>query len=279
MNVPIKYISSSGHEHDLISNGILHKTANYHRWAWEIEGTRLQYGYRVSDFSREPAVYETELIFAGSYMQRRAKINALHDDFEYDVRTKQPGKLIWGDYYINCFIVESETEPYENETWTVNKVSFYAPYPFWVQDFFVSLPPSENATSPFLDFPYDFPYDFTSPVMGSRNIRTDFPFASDFKMVIFGEAVNPRVVINDYPYVLYTTIPFGSYVVIDSRAKTVMMYGSRGQKTNMFDFRNKSQSVFEKITGGDLQIVWDASFGVDLTIYHERSEPRVEVIT
>lgn len=277
MIVPITYIASSGRKYDLVSNGILHKKANYHRWEWGVEGTKLQYGYRVSDFSRDPAVYETGLVFNGTYMQRRALINALHDDFENDVRTKRTGKIIWGDYYISCYIVESNTEA--DDAWTSNKISIYAPYPFWVQDFFVSLPPSQVATSQFLDYPYDYLYDYTAPVMGSRYIATDFPFSSDFKMVIYGAAVNPRVVINGYPYVLYTTIPQGSYVIIDSRAKTVMLYGAGGQQTNIFDFRNKNQSVFEKITGGDLQIVWDATFGVDLTIYHERSEPRVEVIT
>ena len=90
--------------------------------------------------------------------------------------------------------------------------------------------------------------------------------------------VNPRVVINGHPYVLYTTIPAGAYVIIDSNQRTIMMYGSNGQKTNIFDFRNKSDSVFEKIPAGNLMITWDASFGVDLTIFREKSEPEFEEI-
>ena len=97
-------------------------------------------------------------------------------------------------------------------------------------------------------------------------------------MVIYGLAVNPRIVINGYAYILYTTIPAGSYVIIDSKQRTIMMYGSYGQKNNVFDFRNKSDSIFEKIPAGNLDIVWDATFGVDLTIFREKSEPEFEEI-
>ena len=95
-------------------------------------------------------------------------------------------------------------------------------------------------------------------------------------MVIYGQAVNPRIVINGYAYVLYTTIPAGSYVIIDSRKRTITLY-TAGQKTNLFNFRNKTDSIFKRIPGGNLTIVWDATFGVDITIFHERSEPRIEV--
>lgn len=276
MRVPITYVASSGNTYNLISNGIKHRDANYYNWTWEVEGTKLQYGYRVADFSRDVAVYDTELIFYGSERRRRALIQNLHDDFENDVRTKRAGRIIWGDYYLECFITESSTEPTDVGTWTSNKISIYAPYPFWVQDFHVSLPSSSESSSGFLEYPFDYMYDYTSPAMGTRHIQTNFPFESDFEMTIFGQAVNPRVVINGYAYALNTTIPEGAYVIINSRQKTIMMY-QNGVRTNMFNFRNKTDSVFQKITGGDLTISWDSEYGVDLTIYHERSEPRVEV--
>lgn len=276
MRVNIKYIASSGNEYDLISNGILHKEANYHTWGWGIDGTQLQYGFRVADFSRDAAVYKTQLIFYGGEEQRRDLIGRLHDDFEQDVRTKKPGRIIWGAYYINCYITESSTEPEEHRTWTQNDISIYAPYPFWIQDLNIELPKGDAEATGFLEFPFDFAFDFTSPVMGSRIIPSDFPFESEFKMVIYGLAVNPRVVVNDYAYVLDLTVPDGSYVVIDSRAKTIMMYGQSGAQTNVFDYRNKTDSVFQKIPAGNLNIAWDSSYGVDMTIYRERSEPRAE---
>lgn len=275
MRVNIKYIASSGNEYDLISNGIRHKEANYHTWGWDVDGTQLQFGFRVADFSRDAAAYKTQLIFYGGEAQRRDLIGRLHDDFERDVRTKKPGRIIWGAYYIDCYILESSTEPTEYLTWTSNEISIYAPYPFWIQDLNIELAKGDSASSGFLDFPYDYAYDYTAPVMGQKIIPSTFPFESEFRMVIYGEAVNPRIVVNEYAYVLNLTVPAGSYVVIDSRAKTIMMYGQTGQQTNVFDYRNKSDSVFQKMPAGNLNIAWDSSYGVDLTIYRERSEPRI----
>ncbi len=277
MRVPITYIASSGRKYNLISNGILHKSANYHVWEYKIQGTKLQYGTRVADFSKDAAVYDTELILTGSELKRRAIINALHDDFESDIRKKKSGRIIWGDYYIDCFINFSDTQPTEYLTQTLNKIQIYAPYPFWVQDFKVELFPAEETQSTFLDFPFDFMFDFTAPTIGEAMVKSDFPFDSEFEMIIFGPAVNPRVTINGYSYVLYATIPQGAYVVIDSRNHTVMQFNTDGTKSNIFNLRNKTDSIFKKIPGGNLNISWDASFGVNITIYRERSEPRVEV--
>ena len=256
MRVPITYIASSGHRYDLVSNGIRHKIANYHRWGYGVRGTKLQYGVRVADFEKDPGEYETELIIVGS---------------------DQPGRLIWGDYYIDCYINESDTTPTEYPTQTLNKINIYAPYPFWVQDFKITLAPSQVTEGEYLDYVYDYTYDYTASVIGEATVKSDFPFDSEFEMIIFGPAVNPRITINNYSYVLYATIPQNAYVVIDSRHNTVMMYNANGTKTNMFNFRNKTDSIFKKIPGGNLQITWDATFGVNLTIYRERSEPRVEV--
>lgn len=279
MRVAITYIASSGHKYNLITNGILHKKANYHAWAYKVQGTKLQYGTRVADFAKDPAVYETELILVGGKRQRQAVVDALHDDFEADIQSKKPSRIIWGDYYLDCYIIESTTEPTDRSTQTLNKITIYAPYPFWVQDFKIELLPSEAAESEFLDFPFNFPFDFTAPTIGETTIKSDFPFDSEFEMVIFGPAVNPRVTINWYSYVLYTTIPDGAYVVIDSRKKTVMQFNTDGTQSNIFNLRNKTDSIFQKIPGGNLRISWDATFGVNITIHRERSEPRAEVVT
>lgn len=279
MRVPIKYIASSGREYSLMSNGIRQKKANYHKWEWNAEGTKLQFGMRVADFSREAGMYETELYISGGELVRQAIINALHDDFETDVRNKKTGRIIWGSYHADCYIVSSDTQPAENNIETVNKISILCPYPFWIEELLISLYPQEETESNFLDYRFDYEYEYTAPTIGQEIIKSDFPFESEFEMIIYGFADNPRITINGYSYVLYTTIPSGAYVIIDSRSKTIMQYNENGTRTNKFNFRNKSDSVFQKIPSGNLDITWDASFGVDLKVYHERSEPRAEVIT
>jgi hypothetical protein len=278
MNTSIKYVASSGHSYDLTVKGTLHRTANYYDWKWNVEGTQLQYGTRVSNFLREAAEYDAELVFYGEPEEIKTTISALHNDFEYDLRQNKPGRIILGKYHIDCFINQSGTDPFPTWKYVSNKIHIYAPYPFWVSDYNVTLPKAAASGSTFLDYPYDYPYDYTAPAVGIKNIKLDSPFSSEFRMVIYGQAVNPRITINGHPYVLYVTIPSGAYVIVDSRSKSIMQYNRDGTRSNMFNFRNKTDSIFEKVPGGNLLITWDSSFGVDLTIYQERSEPDFEVI-
>lgn len=279
MKTQIRYIASSGNVYDLTTKDIIHRVANYYNWAWKAEGAKRQYGLRVSSFSREAAQYEAELIFdARNPAEARRKIQALHNDFENDMRRMTPGRLIWGDYYIDCYINGSAVENISFWKWLVNTIQVYAPYPFWIKEEQVALSTAGEVSGTYLDYTYDYNYDYAAPAVGEKIVYSESPFTSEFKLVIYGEAVNPRIVVNGYPYVLYTTIPAGSYVIIDSKQRTIMMYGSGGQKTNVFDFRNKTDSIFEKLPAGNLSIVWDSTFGADLTIYREQAEPEFEEI-
>ena len=279
MKTQIKYIASSGNVYDLTTKDIIHRVASYYNWAWKAEGAKRQYGLRVSSFSREAAQYEAELIFdARNPAEARRMIQALHNDFENDMRRMTPGRLVWGDYYIDCYINGSEVENISFWKWLVNTIQVYAPYPFWIKEEHVTLSTAEEVYGTYLDYTYDYSYDYAAPAVGEKNVYSESPFTSEFRLVIYGEAVNPRIVVNGYPYVLYTTIPAGSYVIIDSKQRTIMMYGAGGQKTNIFDFRNKTDSIFEKLPAGNLSIVWDSTFGADLTIYREQAEPEFEEI-
>ena len=279
MKTQIKYIASSGNVYDLTTNGILHSSATYYNWAWKAEGAKRQYGSRVSSFSRDAAQYEAELIIdARDTAAAKRLIKALHNDFENDMRRMTPGRLVWGEYYIDCYINSSEVENISFWKWISNTIQIYAPYPFWIREEKVALSAAAEVTGIYLDYEYDYSYDYAAPVVGEKIVYSESPFTSEFKLIIYGEAVNPRIVVNGYAYVLYTTIPAGSYVIIDSKQRTIMMYGSGGQKTNVFDFRNKTDSIFEKLPAGNLSIVWDSTFGADLTIYREQAEPEFEEI-
>lgn len=275
MNVPLKYIASSGNEYNLKSDGIRTKEANYHTWNWGVNGTTLQYGLRVSDFTRKPATYETRLILDGSYAQRKAILEALHDDFELDVRNMTLGRIMWGDYYIDCYITASSTYPDENNYWTDNEVTIYCPYPFWIKELAREFKPQvAPEDEQFLDYEFDYRYDYFYGNPGIATWQTDFPFSSEFRMTIYGAVSEPRILINGYPYQFFDTLEATEYVVIDSRSNTITKYLASGSKVNIFDLRNKAESIFNPIPPGTLTFNWSGTFGFDLTLYEERSEPR-----
>lgn len=271
--ISVTYISSAGNEYELhTKNGVFHKKLPYRAWSWDVNGTKLEQGIRVSSLTRSAAQYKSELLFFGEKEEQEEIINKLHDDFEGDLRRKQTARIIIGDQYLDCFIT-SVNARYNNGC-TTDTIQIYAPYPYWRQEQKIVLDSSDISSNGYLDYMYDYMYDYTAPVMGKRIVKSDFPFTSEFQMVIYGQAVNPTIVINGYAYTLYATIPTGAYVIIDSRQRSIMMYNANGTRTDLFNFRNKVNSIFEKIPSGNLEIVWDSSYGVDLTIFRERSEPK-----
>lgn len=271
--IPVTYISSAGNTYQLHSkNGVVHKRLPYRSWSWKPRTTELEQGVRVSGFTRAAAQYKSELLFYGSVEEQTELINDMHDDFEGDMRRKKTGRIIVEGQYLDCYVISVDAR--HNNGVTTDDIQIYAPYPYWMQEQKIVLNASAVTGGEFLDFPYDFEYDFTAPVMGRKIVKSDFPFTSEFQMVIYGLAVNPRITINDYPYTLYATIPQGAYVIIDSKQKSIMMYNTNGTRTDLFNFRNKTESIFQKIPAGDLDIAWDSSYGVDITVFRERSEPK-----
>ena len=89
-------------------------------------------------------------------------------------------------------------------------------------------------------------------------------------MIIYGPCVNPRVLINGYPYEILATIEAGEHVIIDSSENTIMK-DSDGKIVSLFNERGFEYSVFEPIPPGLLTFVW-SSFGFDLTIFKKRRE-------
>ena len=264
----VSYIASSGNIYDLTSR-IPTREANYHTWEFSPLVTALQYGERVSSFKKGAAVYKAVLVIRGSLTHRKAILTALHDDFENDIRNLTPGRIYFGNWYAECYVISSTTNPDDDVShWTNNTIEFYIPSGFWVMEETMHFDNAEEVVSEFLDYPYGYEYDYTPPRAAQTIWETDSPFASDFKMEIEGACVNPRVTINGYPYMVNTSVPEGSTLVIDSRHHTVMM----GEQ-NLFDSRNKVQSIFEKIPPGSLSLAWEG-FSFTLTLFEERSEPK-----
>lgn len=275
-DVLLEYAASSGNVYDLKSKGLIRtKTANYHRWNWGVNGTALQYGTRVSGFTRDAAVYSTRLIFDGPFATRKELIENLHEDFELDVRTMTPGRINWGDYFINCFIQSSSTEPDPVMYWTDNDVDIYCPHPFWTRELTKEFRVHEaEEDSGFLEYSFDYDYDYFAGQQGTEIWITKNPFPADFRMTVYGPVADPRVVVNGYPYQFFDTLEPSEYVVIDSRAHTVTKYLANGTTQNIFDKRNKAESIFQQIPAGDLIVNWTGLFGFDITLLIERSEPR-----
>lgn len=200
-----------------------------------------------------------------------------------DVIDGKNGKL-YSDtgYYMVCKIVGSEKEDWKMGLPIMfNTVRVLADKPIWIIEATRSFPPlsvdPSQQTGDFLDFDFDFLYDFTAASGGNVIWNVDHYAPCEFLMTIYGPAANPRILINEYPYQVFTDLGNNDFLQIDSRNNTVIKHLSNGTKQNIYDLRAKEQSVFEPIKPGNIAVNWSGGFGFDLTLYCERGEPKWKI--
>lgn len=277
--ISVIYESSNGKRFDLKADPIKIKNANFHNYMWTREIVPMRYGERVQHFSKDSQEYETTLYLRGSLSQVKQILYELHNEFESDIIKQTPGKIWWHNSYIPCFITASSTYPHENDVWVCNEITIYCPSPFWIEEKSFSFYPIEEQTSyPYLDFNTDFSYDYSYKPRAVLPIETGHYAPSSFRMIIHGPCSNPNIIIGGNVYNVNVTIPTGGYLVIDSRQETqigyqVYLVNENGEISNVFDNRNPDYSILERIPGGTVDLTYPRTYGIDLTLYLERSEP------
>ena len=119
----------------------------------------------------------------------------------------------------------------------------------------------------------EFPFDF-APVRGEKILENPSFTDSNFIMTIYGFVESPQVSIAEHPYRVETTVYEGERLVIDSKKGTVKKIGRLGEVVDCYNARQKDYSVFEKIPAGLNVFQWSGGFGIDITLFDERSEPK-----
>ena len=272
----VQYINSYGDVIDLLNFNTRMKDANFHDYEWEYDSIEQQYGIDITRFRKTAKEYEATIVFKGDLDTRKRNLNRFFEIAEKDIIDKNPGKIIWDDYYINAYAVSSSTYPNDDSGWTQKDVIFLCPYPFWIAEESRSFPPIEQsvASDEYLDYEYDYEYVYSTPTDGSAIWEVDHFAPCEFLMTIFGPVSNPRILINGYPYEVYTELGSNDYLQIDSRNNKVIKYLSNGTRQDMYNYRAKQQSIFEPITPGNITVMWPGTYGFDLTLFCERSEPK-----
>lgn len=247
---------------------------NPYTTAWNYSADQLQYGSKINRFEKDPLELEITLKVRGSISGIGEKMDQLFKDMESDIIQKKEGKLYIGEWYARGYFIEHASNASEKFYGREMPCVFIAPYPFWVKDVIKEFyAASAGGNGRFLDYKYDYRYDYTPPKGGVARWTVDHYAPSEFSLTIFGPCTDPRITINGYPYEVFTTLEAGEYLTIDSRANTVTKHLQSGTVISIFDYRNKQESVFEKIPSGALLFSWSGTFGFTLTLYTERSEP------
>lgn len=210
--------------------------------------------------------------------------NRLLEITEKDVLSLQHGRIIIGDYYLKCYITGSKKSNYLlNKKYLETTLTVATEYPQWIKETLTSFLINGDVLSDTieesksgkrnLDFQVDFPYDYMSEMKGKTLNNTGF-VGVNFRLTIYGAVVNPVIYISGHCYQVNCHIEENEYLTIDSMAKTILLTKSDGTIENRFHQRNRESYIFEKIPAGANVVAWDKTFGFDIVMFEERSEPK-----
>lgn len=190
-----------------------------------------------------------------------------------DAETGNYGRLYVNDTFLPCQIYKTKKTGWKGYVYTEVELTFLAPELSWItileKRFFSQ---SESDSDNGLDFPVDFSFDFFNEKRGSSSFDINHIIPSDFEMIVYGPCVNPKVLINRYPYEILTTLESNEYLVLNTAEQTITKYLSNGTTENLFNLRGYDYSVFEKIPSGLISVSWSGDFGIDLYVFLKRKE-------
>lgn len=269
----IKYVNNIGQEVNLNEMPYKMLVSDILNYEWEVITSSNKitgFGYKVREKKLNIDVHRSKLNGA------RKNMGILTEIFEKDILADNPGKLYIDEQYMSCYIKSSDKDNWETDQIIQCEYGIITDFPFWIteqkQEFKKEV---EGKGGVYLDFPFDFPFDLTGDEKGIGNVQLEHYAACDFLLTIYGPCLNPRIVIGNNLYEVKTKLDEGEYLIIDSGAGTVIRVRENGAKVNEFDNRvTTPNSPFEKIQPGYNLISWDGSFGFDLMLYIERSEPK-----
>ena len=62
-------------------------------------------------------------------------------------------------------------------------------------------------------------------------------------------------------------------IVIDQLQRRIESVTAAGERTNLFDYRDKENDIFLPVEPGVNTVIYDGSFDFDITLVQQRSEP------
>lgn len=234
---------------------------------------------KILSFNREIRTYKLPvIIMCNTEEEGFAKRNALFEIIEKDVLAEKYGTIQIGAYKLQCYVKESAKAEflYSKKHMKVT-LSIVTDRPYWTKEktyiFNKEGIVGGEEGEGFLDYPYEFEYEFANSLELMDFSNENFVHTS-FKLIIYGECTNPRILLNGHVYEVYATVENGQLLVIDSVNKTVQLIDTDGTITNKFSSRNKDSYIFEKIPAGDCSLARSDNFRFDLILFEERSEPK-----
>lgn len=287
--VDLKYVSSNGIEFDMhsFSQTKLLK-ADFHDVSWSPEVTSKQYGTIVNRFTKNPQQFDCTFRFKGDPSQRKAQIDSFIFETENDIAKLTPGRIYWNEQYIDVYFNSHDCYPIDSGmNWTELKGSYYAPFPFWIEEKYYEIDPGDPDPSGlpedvkgyplYRDISYAYTYSYPYGV-DTGEYYVDSPIGADFRVEVFGAISYFKMRAGGNNYQINHALLYGEKLIIDSRDtlsldKKCYIIRQNGDEKNVFDYRDPTSPIFKRLPGGDIVIATNQPYRMNITLFCERSAP------
>lgn len=287
----IRYISSNGIEFNLLDfDSAKLEKADFHKIKWTYESTKRRFGITINEFKKDAQKFDCTFKFKGDPAQRKIQIDAFMFEIETDVALNKPGRIYWDTQYIEVYFNDHDTYPVDaGQTWTEIKGTFLAPYPFWIEEETYHVDPVDPGMLPQRDdnkgYPLDrnisYAYTYSYPYTGnSGTFFIDSPIGADFRITVYGPVSDfMSVTVANHLYKVDYPLRAGQKMILDTRDtlpidEKCYVVNENETITNVFDYRDPSSLLFERLPGGEVNIYADKPYKFDITLFVERSAPR-----
>ena len=267
----IYYINSEGKRIDFDNKTYyLNRATSLFAHKWEYVNS--EYLDKIDTFNKKFVEKEFNIgILAASNRDYDKALRPINDAFDIDVRKVTPGRLYCGEDYLNCYIIECNQQVYDTRANVVVKpYRLVAENGDWINEKYFATIKSQSDNG--LDFMFDYPYDFAFSE-DANYINNSTVAGADFIMKMYGAVSLPSVEIAGVEYSASVEVVSGGYLEINSIDKTVYNVDSYGNKTNVFDKRNRFADVFAQIPPGKWYMNRNDSFDVAIQLFMYKSEP------
>ena len=269
----IKYVNHIGETLEFGTFPLFVNQSDLRDFAWEITSKND----KIASFRKGIVTKKLPVIVK---CETEAEGLAIRDNIfevaERDVLAMKHGTLMVGDYYLKCYITGSKKNDYlTNGSYMVLELTVQTDFPQWVKETTTPYGLTADGESAFLDYPIQYLHDYMNVQVNGYINNTNF-VASNFRMVIHGEIINPTIHIGGHMYNVDVEVGAEERLIIDSVEKNIVLVDKNGKVLkNCFNLRNRESYIFEKIPVGEsLFICQNPYIRFDITLLDERSEPK-----